>query len=447
MTVGAPTYAGCMSATSGTPKRPWYAQVLGFLGTLAAVISVGFFGLAFAVMPVTDDIPAVELLMRMMGSLAALASGISMFWRMKYPTRVLLVTAGLTLIFPLDPLGPTLAFSWVVAKGRRKDLYWAFPLAAAATAASLFRDWMAPDVGTVMASHLTDSISVMTPLGYAAMWVLGLGLAFAVGWARRSWGLVEQATSVAQEKQERVQELEGELSRQEERDLIAREMHDTVAHHLSLVSLHAGALEVTSEDPNVPEASKAMRRSAHQALEEMRTLIHSLRDSESEGYAQASLSLSSLPALVRDARAAGAPVNAVFTVEGEQVLQDPDGSEGADGADGALASLVAAPVDRAAYRIVQEALTNALKHAPGQPVDVWVDVNGGVRLLVSNPVGGSGAQGDVSASGEPKPPRSAGAGAGVVGIWERVATLGGNAEVGLRDGRWVVEAWLPKQGA
>lgn len=404
-------------------------RALSFLGTLVAVVVVGFFGMTFAVLPAGGSIPAGELMMRMLGSLAAIASGISMFWRMKYPTRVLLVTAGLALVFPLDPFGSTLAFSWVVAKSPREDLYWAAPLAGLAVAAPLVRDWLAPATGTVLASHEGPNITVMTPVGYVVTWVVLLALAAAVGWARRSWGLAERAANVAQEKEDRVVELEGELTRQEERDLIAREMHDTVAHHLSLVSLHAGALEVTSDDPDVPEASKAVRHSAHQALEEMRTLIHSLRDSDSGGYVQVAPALSSLPALLADAEGAGATITSSFTLDGKAV--DAQG----------LAGVVAAPVDRAAYRIAQEALTNALKHSPNQPVNVTVNVSEGVGLRVSNPLDVSA---ETRASEAQAPEASTGAGAGIVGIWERVETLGGSVQVGRRDGQWIVEVWLPR---
>ena len=436
--MGAPR-VGCMTAS--LTRWPWWRRALSFAGTLVAFVVVGFAGLAFALMGYSVDKSVEDQAFRSFGVFAAFASGISMFWRMKHPVRVLSLTSVLSIIFPLDPIGPAISLSWVVAKRPKSDLYWAIPLAAVAMAVSFVRDYFALTSETVMASGPEGGPMLpMSGLGYMIVWLVMLTLALAAGYVRRSRGQAAQAENVAEEKAQRVAQLEGELTRQEERDLIAREMHDTVAHHLSIVSLHAGALEVTSEDPEVPSSAKAMRESAHQALEEMRTLIHSLRDSESGGYAQAAPTLQALPTLVEDARLAGADISATFSFPSPTSPAVPP----------ALA--------RAVYRIVQEALTNALKHAPGSPITILVGVNegeekdGGATIEVLNllPEGHEAlssrfapASSGAAASDPLRMLSQTGGGAGLVGMRERAQALGGQLSAGAEEGRWVVHAFLP----
>ena len=423
--------------TASSTRGPWWMRALSFAGTIVAFVVVGFMGMVFAVVEYSLDASVFDQAVRMLAVLAALVSGASMFWRMKYPTRVLLLTASLSILLPIDPIGPAVALSWVAAKNPKSDLYWAVPLAGVAMALPFVRDFRAPSDLTVMAALPDDGVPLpMSGFGYLVVWVLMLAFALAAGYVRRIRGRAEEAANVAEEKTQRVAQLEGELTRQEERDLIAREMHDTVAHHLSIVSLHAGALEVTSEDPEVPGSAKAMRESAHQALEEMRTLIHSLRDSESDGYAQAAPTLPALPALVEDTRSAGASVAATF------VFPPPTSPP------------VPPALARATYRIVQESLTNALKHSPGAPITVSVEVyeGEGATINVSNslsdghgplpssaiPAGSGGVVPDASKVTFPT-----GSGAGLVGMNERAQALNGTLFAGVEDGQWVVRAFLP----
>src|SRR5690606_15650631 len=127
-------------------------------------------------------------------------------------------------------------------------------------------------------------ISYLLPVGYVVLGALCLGLSIGAGLLRLAIGRADAAQEVAAAENRRAQvlstqaaELRTELSRQDERELIAREMHDTVAHNLSMVSLHASALEVSQGDPEVVDAARSMRSNAHRALDEMRALITSLR--------------------------------------------------------------------------------------------------------------------------------------------------------------------------
>jgi signal transduction histidine kinase len=200
-----------------------------------------------------------------------------------------------------------------------------------------------------------------------------------------------------------------EQARLGERERIAREMHDVLAHRISLLAVHAGALEVRREAPEAErEAAGVIRECAYDALEDLRQVIGMLRDQPSEDRPQPTLR--DVPALVEESREAGATVD----------LELADRDE------------VPAGVGRHAYRIVQEALTNARKHAPGAPVKVAVSGCADEGLVVE--VGNALVRGGTIP----------GAGAGLVGLRERVQLAGGRLEHGPTPaGRFMVRAWLP----
>jgi signal transduction histidine kinase len=201
----------------------------------------------------------------------------------------------------------------------------------------------------------------------------------------------------------------------EERARIARELHDVVAHHMSLIAVRAETAPYRLSD--LPESARAEFASlsdvAREALTEMRRLLGVLRHDEPAGLAPQP-QLSDLPALVETARKAGVTVELSAPPALDQV---PIG------------------VALCAYRIVQESLSNASQHAPGAAVTVSVDHEAGAVLLrVANGPGGSGGP---SASEH-------GPGHGLTGMRERVALLGGSLSAGpAPDGGYVVCAVLP----
>ncbi|MFT3887549.1 MAG: histidine kinase [Arachnia sp.] len=210
----------------------------------------------------------------------------------------------------------------------------------------------------------------------------------------------------------RGQEAREAQARQEERTEIAREMHDTVSHRLALVALHAGALEFRDDltPEQMREAAAVIRRGAQEAADELRATLHVLRADASD--TRPAPTLDSLRTLVDDVRAAGGSV--AFALEAPEGAPPPP--------------TVLAHV----YRVVQEGLTNAVKHAPGQEADVVVRVAPaeGVQVTISNPL----------------PPNSApgqGARVGLVGLRERVTLAGGRLDAGPRGERFVLEAWVP----
>jgi signal transduction histidine kinase len=238
-----------------------------------------------------------------------------------------------------------------------------------------------------------------------------------------AWGMFLRARR--QTKRERLrraqaeEQLHVEQVRHAERARIAREMHDVLAHRISLLSLHAGALEFRPEAPpeEIARAAAVIRASAHQALQDLRAVIGVLRDGTGgEAPQPPQPTLAALPALLEESRAAGMRVHA----------------------DVRVADLAAVPdvVGRHALRIVQEALTNARKHAPAADVDLHIDgaPGHGLTIEVRNPA-------QVVAAGTPEIP---GSGTGLVGLVERATLSGGRLEHGLDEhGDFRLRAWLP----
>jgi signal transduction histidine kinase len=211
------------------------------------------------------------------------------------------------------------------------------------------------------------------------------------------------------------QQLRVEQARHQERARIAREMHDVLAHRISLLSVHAGALEFRPDAPpaEIAQAAGVIRASAHQALQDLREVIGVLRDDAGDGAPERPQpSLTDLPALIDESRRAGMAVN------WDNKIHD--------------VSVVPASIGRSAYRTVQESLTNARKHAPGAAVRVMVDGSAGSGLTVEvrNPL--------VKAA-----PEIPGAGAGLIGLTERAMLAGGRLEHGRTEGDFRVRAWLP----
>jgi len=204
----------------------------------------------------------------------------------------------------------------------------------------------------------------------------------------------------------------------EERTRIARELHDVVAHHMSLIAVRAETAPYRLT--GLPESAQAefssLSEVAREALAEMRRLLGVLRYDQPAALAPQP-QLADLPALVDAARQAGAPVEfSAPTALGQ----------------------VPAGVGVCAYRIVQESLSNASQHAPGAPITVSVDQDrGAVLLRVANGPGGHPAP----PAGERRP------GHGLTGMHERVALLGGSLTAGPEPGGgFVVSAVLPLGG-
>ncbi|MFJ3186514.1 sensor histidine kinase [Streptomyces halstedii] len=211
-----------------------------------------------------------------------------------------------------------------------------------------------------------------------------------------------------------------------ERSRMARELHDMVANHLSAIAIHSTAALSIDDPATSRDALGVIRHNSVEGLAEMRRLIGLLRDSGGDEEPSAAPTLASLDALVDQARANAASSGLTVTLDDART------------AAGRLPAPAPAPVELAAYRIVQESLTNALKHAAPGPVTVRLDHGGGsLTVEVSSVLGARPG------------PRAPGSGAGLVGMAERVALLGGTIDTGPVGGGpdgeeiWRVRAELP----
>lgn len=247
---------------------------------------------------------------------------------------------------------------------------------------------------------LTETI----PLG-----PLLLATAFAFGLAAAPTALgalvttrKELTRSLYETRRARASELEAQetSARAAERARIAREIHDAVGHHATLIAVESAALAATATDPLVRETAQRLRSLAKESLSEMRAAL---------GLLNSDTSYPSLQELVDRARVAG--VSVTLSETGDTPLSPA--------------------VSRALFRVVQEALTNVTKHAPGAAVTVTVDRASPVRVSVVN------GPGDQPSLGE-------GGGAGLHGLSERVRLAGGTLTTSYRaDGGFSVTAVLP----
>jgi signal transduction histidine kinase len=245
-----------------------------------------------------------------------------------------------------------------------------------------------------------------TPLLFVTVWLLAFGL------GRK----LEQAR-VAEERAARLERQREEQARSavaEERARIARELHDVVGHSVSVMTVQASGVRrlLKPEQEREREALLVVEQAGREALAEMRRLVGVLRRPE-EGPALAPQpSLQHLDRLVEQAREAGLPVD--VQIDGE-------------------ATELPAGLDLTAYRLVQEALTNAIKHAQATRADVVVRYEDGAVELVVTDDGRGSSDGSAESGGH-----------GLVGMRERVAVYGGELEAGSEPGGgFVLRARLP----
>ena len=215
----------------------------------------------------------------------------------------------------------------------------------------------------------------------------------------KRWRVEQQARMNREEMRAKV-----ERGRQEERENIARDMHDSLSHRLSLVAIHAGALSYPRE--GVPaeftDAARTIRTEAQNAVEDLRTVLSALREDLSQDPR------SGLEELVAAAREAGTEVTVTY----------------ADGAGPDVFTGLSTMAQHAVHRAVQEGLTNARKHALGQPVSITVrETSGAVDIEMRNPVS-RGTPGADTGNGA-----DTSGGYGLVGLRERVELSGGRMSI------------------
>lgn len=294
---------------------------------------------------------------------------------------------------------------------------------------------------------LTDARAAEIILITCAAAAFGLLISIGGGMLVRQIRRAKRAEDRVEAEGDKNSLLAAEVARQSERQELARELHDTLSNRLSVLSLHAGALEV-GDDPAAQESAQALRAEAHAALHDLRSVVEGAQAGTAAPKQEASdASLDRIPHLLESAARAGVEQYPYV------VLRDVE----------RFPSIMGLTV----YRIVQESLTNTMKHAPGQPVSVSVRSSAaeGISLRIVNrlaedsadaePVAGEGdavpfeaAQGDdtVQAAVADSLAR-AGSGAGLEGMRTRAEAVGGRADIGARGGEFVVEAVFPPPAA
>ncbi len=378
----------------GRPRRTARDWIVDFTCFLLAVV-IGLLA-ADTLQDEPDLSPAMEVADQVVGALACAAVWLRRRWPVglavaMLPVSLVSATAGGAVLASLFTLAVHRPFRYVAWTG------------GASLALAPLYYWMRPEPG----------------LPYLASLVIAVLLAVAViGWGLlvRSKRQLLLSLHDRARRAEREGRLRAEQAQRLAREAIAREMHDVLAHRLTLLSVHAGALEFRPDAPreDVARAAGVIRESAHEALQDLREIIGVLRAGESDDAGRPQPTLAALDALVAESREAGMKVALAGRVT------DP--------------AAVPASVGRTAYRVAQEALTNARKHAPGTEVTVSVTGAPGDGLAVS--VRNAPPEGEV--------PHVPGSGQGLIGLTERATLAGGTLEHGpTPEGGFEVRARLP----
>jgi signal transduction histidine kinase len=395
------------------------------LAALAITFQVRFFRVPHLVLP---DGPMLA---------ASLAATVPVAIRRAWPLPVLaVVTAGVSVLtaYGLAPLGTDLMLGMVTYMAALK-------LARPVAIAALMGTEVAIGAGllTAAATAHTQSVMLHSMLATAATWFVGYGVR-----ERRRYRVgVEE-----QERQWRAEEAErGRRAVQEERLRIAREMHDVLAHTLSMVVVQAGVGRRvgTSQPAQALQALRVVEESSRGALDELRRILCLMRGDDATGPERPGVGadegaarqdgqpaldgavlvpapgLGELEALVAMVRSAGTPVT--LSVTGDVTGVPP-------------------ATALTAYRITQEALTNVVRHAPGAQASVLVGVGAdGIRISVTDTGQGDGA---LAAVGRPA---ASSAQHGIVGMRERASAFGGTLSAGATPGGgFEVAAFLPVPG-
>ena len=368
------------------------------LPVAAGVVAIGWAGMAAA--RSNDDIGAAPLTVG--SAVVAVLVAMPTWWRRRWPIGMLALTLVLVAI-AASVVAPGLFGGQVAALG----VVLLFAVGAWST-----RRWLAAAVVVVLTAltvvgAVHDGGGVAASFAYAfALVALPAVLGYATRTRRQYLAEVEARLAAA----ERDRDERARVAVVEERQRIARELHDVVAHHVSLIGVQAGAARtaLTAAPDRAAAALSAIEESSRTAVGEMRQLLDVL--APRDALAPPQPDLAAVPALVDRWRASGVRVDA-------QLTGDPN--------------TVAPTVSACAYRIVEEALTNVARHSTAGTATVRLQIDREVRVEVVDP----GPRRDS--------PDVPGSGRGLTGMRERVAMCGGTLEVGpSADGSFRVVATM-----
>ncbi|MEV6842474.1 histidine kinase [Actinoplanes sp. NPDC051411] len=346
-----------------------------------------------------------------------LAGPFVLIWRRKAPEVVFTLAAAASIGFAsfaaprwMYAVAPAMALFSLTRHGRR----W-FPVIGAAVAYTAYLL-----ITVVLAGPLGLDPGTRPDVGDAVVLAIWLFVLMLLGGAAKIRS--EQMAEVMKVRAEQARAREEQEKRQasEERLRIARELHDVLGHHLSLINVQAGVgLHLMDNRPEqAREALSAIKTASSEALREVRAVLGVLRTEDEAAPRQPAVGINRLADLTADA---GLPVTT--TVTGEPRELPPE-------------------VDRAAYRIVQEALTNVRKHAAGPEASATIAVDylpTALHLAIRNRHGPD--------EGEPEPAAAEQTpeGNGIAGMRERAQSLGGSLEAGPVDGGYLVSVLIPAE--
>jgi signal transduction histidine kinase len=334
----------------------------------------------------------------------ALAAAATLFARRRWPGWTLAASGVLVaVLFHVDRSASTVAvlapavalYSLALTRGRPAQLL----AGLAAVGAVLFADLL----------H-SGQPGVLQTLGHVLLVALPLLAAEQVRTHRAYLRLLEERLELA----ERTREQEAARRAEQERLRIARDLHDVVAHTLTEINVQAGSTAERTTPCDARATLETIEQSSHEAIGELRAILGVLRDPDNrETPRTPAPSIHEITELATRARQTGLDVDLAVTGEAPARLSDA--------------------VSLAAYRIVQESLTNARRHMPGAPVTIHLQYDTThLAIAVENPAAGS----RVGNGTEP-------GGVGITGMKERATALGGTLDAGAENGRFRVHAELP----
>ncbi len=338
--------------------------------------------------------------------LIGVAGCVLVIWRRRWPLPLALGWSAITLLLPIDGSLPlvgvfavaTCGFAWRVVAP-------VTALAAVAVGASVVRDvrgyngvqsfwrtFFPFPPGSTFPWPLTIAIPIV---------LVGLCLGGAV--LLRGRRQLARRTAAHDLATDRIRVLDEAVARQTERERIAREIHDALGHRLSLLNLHAGALEMAAGDnPRLQQSARVIRESATQSMADLRSLLALLRRPDDPDVAAALRTLTDLPSLIDESLSAGSPVASSIFIDQSSPLDEQ--------------------VSHTVFRITQELLTNARKHSPGATIRLHLDARPttGIEISTTNLL-------PSEVDGRFRP------GHGLNGIHERVKLAGGQSWAWVDD--------------
>lgn len=408
-----------------TAFRRFAPTVASVVGSLAlAILCFAGTGTAVAFLDMAGRPPGLDagtvdpLPLSLVAMIVAFLVPWSVFLRNVAPVTVVLATSALPLLLPYDAVTPLVCLPAVFARRSGAAVVGCTIATAVAVTAATWRQLALVEeyrLFTVRDQVTGEVDTVLPDAMYVVLGLLALGVSVGIGFWRRAVASRRDVVTLTEQHSAETAVLHDRITRQTERDEIAREVHDTVAHSLSQIALQASVLETSADTSSeIRDAAARIRASARQAGAELRGVLTTLRTG-ADGLTP--VSFDDLGSLLLSLHDQGARINSTVLV-----------SEG---------HTAAAVLTRACYRIVQESVTNALKHAPGLPIDIVLRGAPvvGVTITVRNALPDSAA------------PAAVGTQSGITGMTERALALGGSLTAGPADGRWVVDAHLPWHAA